>query len=100
VAEKSRPGPIFAFISPEGLQTLLQYKYVSGQYSIGDKAMQPFWNWFVTLMPISMAPNLITLLGLIGNLFSLAVCLLYDVSYKEAPPMWLSLLIVATMFIY
>ena len=58
--EKSHPGPIFAFISREGLQKLLEYKYVSGQYSVGDKLMTPFWEWFVTLMPLvsSLSPPL------------------------------------------
>ena len=37
VVQKSRPGPIWQYISPAGLQKLLDYKYVSGQNSLGDK---------------------------------------------------------------
>lgn len=54
--QKSKPGPVYNFISKAGLQKLLQYKYVSGQYSYLDNAMQPFWNWFVTLIPMVSAP--------------------------------------------
>ena len=40
------------FISPKGIQELKNYKYVGGAYTPGDKAMQPFWEWFVTLIPM------------------------------------------------
>jgi hypothetical protein len=40
------------FISPQGIKELKNYKYVGGAYTPGDMAMQPFWNWFVTLVPM------------------------------------------------
>lgn len=40
------------FITPEGVQALKNYKYKSGHYTPGDNAMQPFWNWFVSLVPL------------------------------------------------
>ena len=40
------------YISPQGLCKLKEYKYVSGGYTFFDKAMQPFWEWFVTLLPM------------------------------------------------
>ena len=49
---KTRPGPIFEYITKEGLEQLSKWKYVSGPYTPLDNAMQPFWNWFVTLIPI------------------------------------------------
>ena len=49
---KSQPGPNYAFISREGLKKLTEYKYVSGSYSFMDNVMTPFWNWFVTLIPM------------------------------------------------
>ena len=49
---KSKPGSVYNFISGEGLKQLLEYKYVSGEYTVLDNAMQPFWNWFVTLLPM------------------------------------------------
>ena len=49
---KSKPGPAWAYISPEGLKKLDEYKYVSAGYTVLDKAMQPFWCWFVEFMPL------------------------------------------------
>jgi len=40
------------FISKEALVELKNYKYKSGEYTWLDNAMQPFWNWFVTLIPM------------------------------------------------
>jgi hypothetical protein len=40
------------FITKEGLVNLKNYKYRSGVYTPIDNAMQPFWNWFVTLVPM------------------------------------------------
>ena len=40
------------FISKEGLVNLKNYKYKGGAYTALDNAMQPFWNWFVTLIPL------------------------------------------------
>ena len=48
---KTKPGPIFEYITKEGLEQLSRWKYVSGPYTPLDNAMQPFWNWFVTLIP-------------------------------------------------
>ena len=40
------------FITPKGLVNLKNYKYKSGVYTPLDNFMQPFWNWFVTLIPM------------------------------------------------
>lgn len=44
------------FISKEGLVNLKNYKYRGGAYTALDNAMQPFWNWFVTLIPMVILP--------------------------------------------
>ena len=43
---------------------------------------------------------MITLLGLLGNIAVLCVYLVYDTSMKEVLPVWLNLLMVASMFVY
>jgi ethanolaminephosphotransferase len=42
---------------------LKNYKYKSGEYSVCDKILTPFWNWCVELLPLWLAPNLVTLIG-------------------------------------
>ena len=52
-------------ISAEGKRVLLnEYKYVSALSSWLEKnIMTPYWNYVVTLCPMSIAPNLITFIG-------------------------------------
>lgn len=45
------------YISPEGLTNLKNYQYRPGKYTPIDNAMQPFWNWFVTLIPLVNIQN-------------------------------------------
>jgi len=44
------------FITKEALVTLKNYQYKGGAYTALDNAMQPFWNWFVTLIPMVTLP--------------------------------------------
>jgi hypothetical protein len=40
------------FITEEGLNNLKNFQYRAGKYTYCDNMMQPFWNWFVTLIPM------------------------------------------------
>ena len=40
------------FITPEGLENLTKYKYVSGGYTYLDKVMNHWWEFFITLLPM------------------------------------------------
>ena len=53
------------FITSEGLETIKNHKYVSGTWTYLDTAMNPFWNRFANLIPLNIAPNLVTLTGLL-----------------------------------
>ena len=118
---KSNAGGPTDFINQAGLKQLLNYKYVSGQYSFGDTLMTPFWNWVVTLWPLVslnhhtnhsrpsltlfiflqwVAPNLITLLGLVGNLIPVIIMLSYDTTFKEEMPKWVCVLGAIALFVY
>ena len=52
----------YKFIKPKGIENLKNWSYKSGEYTHLDNAMQPFWNWFVTLFP--------TVSNFLDNLFS------------------------------
>jgi len=55
------------FITKEGLKNIKEHKYKSGGYSFLDNLMNPFWEFVVKLMPMTLAPNMITLIGVIIN---------------------------------
>jgi len=47
------------------LPALKEYKYAGADKSLVSKyLLGPYWSWLVTLLPLNMAPNLVTLTGL------------------------------------
>ncbi|KIK62271.1 hypothetical protein GYMLUDRAFT_42209 [Collybiopsis luxurians FD-317 M1] len=70
------------YIPEERLQNLKKYSYKGIDKSILSKyALNPFWNWFVTLWPTSVAPNTITLSGLCIVIINFITLLYYDPNY-------------------
>ena len=62
--------------------------------------MQTFWNWFVNLLPMWIAPNLITLFAFILSFLSLLPLFFYDLTLKEDVPSWIFLLNAIVLFLY
>ena len=62
---------MFGEISQDQLVNLEKYKYSCIDKSLlSIYVLQPYWNWAVTLFPLWMAPNLITMIGfsfMLGN---------------------------------
>lgn len=77
------------FISTEALQHLKEYKYQSEDRSILTKyILKPFWAKFVNIFPLSMAPNMVTLLGLLFIVLSDLLVFYYDPDYLSNCPDW------------
>ena len=57
--------PKTRYMSDKALLNLKNYKYKSGEYSIMDHVFTPFWEYSVNLLPMWLAPNLVTLIGTI-----------------------------------
>ena len=74
------------YITKQGLQNLKAYKYVSGGYSWMDNIMNYWWEFSLNFIPMSMAPNLITLVGLVINLFGAIQFLFYDTTLSNKMP--------------
>lgn len=51
------------FITPEGLKNIENYRYKSSEYTYLDNLLNPFWTWAASFVPLSVAPNLVTLAG-------------------------------------
>ncbi len=69
------------FITREGLKQLKRYKYSGGEYSWLDKQMNPFWYWCVDFLPMWMAPNLVTLIGFMFMIATMAIFISYDATF-------------------
>jgi phosphatidylglycerophosphate synthase len=50
-------------ISPAGLAVMGRYRYKSSEYTWVDNKMNTYWVWAASLVPRSVAPNLVTLAG-------------------------------------
>jgi phosphatidylglycerophosphate synthase len=50
-------------ISPSGLDALAVHKYKASDYTILDNFLNPWWTWLARFVPLSIAPNIVTLCG-------------------------------------
>lgn len=60
------------------LVKLSQHKYSSSGSTLFDPFMQVFWNWFVQKLPMSIAPNALTITGLIINVITTIILIYYS----------------------
>jgi phosphatidylglycerophosphate synthase len=88
------------YLSDEELSGLKNYKYNVVEDSIAEKLMNPFWNWAVRLLPMWMAPNLVTLIGLLIVVGSSMLFLPFDLEMKDAFPTWTYFVSAAAVFTY
>ena len=88
------------FIDATGLEKIKGHKYVSGSQTALEDAMQPFWNYSALLIPKKVAPNLVTLAGLVITILACLLILDNDQSMtKEAQPVY-HLVAVFCLFMY
>jgi hypothetical protein len=70
-------------LSRQQLVRLKEHRYSCLCSSLLDKYLQPYWNWLVLQIPIWMAPNLITILGLIINVVTSLILIVYSPDCKQ-----------------
>jgi hypothetical protein len=66
-----------SILSEHQLKMLMEHKYSSSGNTLLDPIMQKFWNWFVQKVPTYLAPNLLTIAGLIVNAVTTLLLMLY-----------------------
>ena len=52
------------------LKKLGEHEYSCSSESLLDAILQPWWCWLVTKVPLWLAPNLITIVGLAVNILT------------------------------
>jgi hypothetical protein len=78
-------------------------RYTEKPYSMSHIRMfQPYWNWLVSKLPLWLAPNLITIIGLLVNISTSLILMYYNPDAKGTndPPRWTYLLCGVGLFIY
>jgi len=87
-------------LSERELKKLKEHQYSSCCTSLLDPLMQKYWNWFVTLVPLWVAPNLITMVGLAINIITSLVLVWYCPTATEKAPWWTTFSCALGLFIY
>lgn len=89
------------FIPTDKIANLRLYKYSSEDHSIISKyVLKRWWNYFVQIFPYSMAPNLITLLGLCWVLVDVMLVFYYDPYLDTTSPSWCYFFYAFSLFMY
>ncbi|XP_076650653.1 choline/ethanolaminephosphotransferase 1 bbc isoform X4 [Halictus rubicundus] len=87
-------------LSPGQLKRLSEHKYSCTTNSLLDGVLQPWWNWLVSKVPLWLAPNLITILGLIVNIVTTLILVYYSPDARTEAPRWACFLCALGLFIY
>ncbi|VAI84023.1 unnamed protein product [Triticum turgidum subsp. durum] len=89
------------YIGAHGVETLKRYRYSGQDHSVVAKyVLQPFWSRCVTLFPLWMPPNMITLMGFMFLLTSSLLSYIYSPHLDTAPPRWVHLAHGILLFLY
>ncbi|RZF32120.1 hypothetical protein LSTR_LSTR003983 [Laodelphax striatellus] len=87
-------------LSTGQLKRLSEHKYSYESVSLLDPLLQPWWNWLVSKIPIWLAPNLITVSGLIVNILTTLILAWFSPDAKEEAPRWTFLVCAIGLFVY
>ncbi|XP_018407550.1 PREDICTED: cholinephosphotransferase 1 [Cyphomyrmex costatus] len=87
-------------LSSGQLKRLSEHKYSCTSNSLLDGLLQPWWDWLVSKVPLWLAPNLITVLGLIVNIVTTLILIYYSPDAKTEAPRWACFLCALGLFIY
>ncbi|XP_058263559.1 cholinephosphotransferase 1 isoform X2 [Hemibagrus wyckioides] len=87
-------------LSPAQLKRLEQHKYSATGRSLLEPPCQIYWTWLVEQIPTWLAPNTLTITGLIINVFTSIILVLYCPTATEEAPSWAFFLSALGLFIY
>lgn len=89
------------FIPTNKLENLRLYKYSSEDHSLISRyILKRWWNSFVKIFPLDMAPNVITLLGLFFIIANLLCVFYYDPYLNSPAPRWCYFFYAFGLFMY
>lgn len=79
-------------ISPAGCEAMAVHKYKASDYTILDDLLNPWWAWCASLLPKTLAPNCVTLLGWLFYIPTDIILLSTGTTPLTARPWWVYLL--------
>lgn len=82
------------------LRRLEEHRYSCSSTSLLDPLMQRWWCWLVEQCSLTLAPNLITITGLIINIVTSLILCYYSPDAKQEVPRWACFLCAFGLFVY
>jgi hypothetical protein len=70
-------------LTEQQLKRLKEHKYASEGTTLFDPFMQEFWKWLVEYCPLWVAPNLVTIVGLVINIGTSVLLMIETNGAKE-----------------
>ncbi|XP_013374170.1 PREDICTED: cholinephosphotransferase 1 [Chinchilla lanigera] len=99
-----RPEPRWARLgeplSAAQLRRLDEHRYSATGVSLFEPPLQRYWTWLLRWVPLWVAPNTITLLGLVLNLATTLVLVAHCPTATEEAPAWVYLMCALGLFTY
>ena len=75
-------------LTEDGVEFIARHKYKPGHYTHLDNFMNPFWTWITDLLPLTIAPNMVTTFGGMHCLLSYLVTWNYSPNMDKVVPDW------------
>ena len=82
------------------IYTNREHKYNCTSDSFLDSSFQPWWNFLVSKTPLWIAPNSLTIVGLLVNIITSLLLLYHAPDAKTDAPRWTYLSCAVGLFIY
>jgi ethanolaminephosphotransferase len=79
-------------LTKAGLENIAEHKYVSGRYTHLDNLLNPIWTYLTNLLPMWLAPNMVTTFGGMHCGLSYAILWYYSPNFDQPTPDWVVLL--------
>ena len=70
-------------LTPAQLRKLSEHKYSAGGVSLVEPPLQIYWRWLVEQVPLTWAPNSMTIAGLIINVVTTLILVYYSPDGKQ-----------------
>ena len=91
----------FRRLADSGLVHIALHKYKGGAYTPLDNAMNSFWFNCAELLPLWIAPNMVTLIGLMFNVLAYTLVVYHqDGSLRGELPPWVNVACAVCLFLY
>lgn len=75
-------------LTTAGLQNIAAHKYKSGHFTNFDNFMNPIWTYLTGLLPIWLAPNMVTSIGALHCGISYGIYWFYSPNFDAPVPDW------------